>query len=1012
MSIKEMSANGRLAGASKFLLPVICFLILTVTGWARTTTITSLPYTASMAGTNYSETLLVAGTNLVSATNGINFIGHDIVLNLGSDTITFGTGGGDGMYGIAFSGTNPTYNIRIIGGWLLHGVTNDTLTNGVDCVRFARGAHDVLIRGTSMKVTGDNAHCIDHDSDGRLAYNVEIDGGHYWSFCRRYSSREYYDGAVVRISFRSPNGSYNIKIHGIRIWTGPGQGIVTAGGWGVDPPDCRSQVYSCTVSVDHRNDFYLYNQGPNHPVGQSSENAYCIFLSFCAVGSTIHDNVVRSGTNFGGSRGIFMESSQGSPSNYITIYNNDVEIHEGPNIRVGEEYGSFAFRMRPMEGELRYVRVYNNKFVAIGDSVASTRAYGYIPIAFRYSNNISNSYITFQNNIFRAYALTPGPVLTEALSLDGVFNSDSTVIFRNSRYESDHTILKFGDMQGGAANLLFSGDTLRGLANPYAFSTYQVGHLGNNWDCTRNIMSDVTYEGGTPDTNIVFSSGGTLDFSLRRTLTVRVLGRNGLPVQGAAVNATNHYNRLVLTGTTDNNGFVAGPVKYWFESRTQTDSMAFNDFTIRARLQQDSTVISYTVTHSSLPADIVLPNTDGQPGDDLVPPGQIQDLGALPGSDHGRIDLNWTAPGDDGDTGTAAYYVVKYLDELITESNWPQAITVQNPPPPMGGGIPQTFTIDGLPEGLVFFAAIKTFDEADNASPVSNAPMSFSSGIAVPPPLFTQVNEIDSSVNVGAATVSSYLPIFYEFALDEDENFQSPRIEPALISDTVASVTFGDLIPDITYYWRARAMANGLIDSSAWSQSISFNIITGVEMELTADDCIFPRTGDIVQSRIPTFVISGNVSVPSIYVQVADNQQFLTPRESGPIQTVSGQNTEWTPNSPLSLRGAYYWRISSDNILWTSPINFTAEVDVHPYPNPFRVSLGHDRITFTNLPGVCDIDIATVSGGVVKQAKGVGPDDWVWDVRNENGTEVASGVYLYLVEFENGAASGKVMVIR
>src|SRR3972149_10838846 len=146
MSIKEMSANGRLAGAVSFLLVVICFLLLTATGRARTTTITSLPYTASMAGNNYSETLLVAGTNLVSATNGINFIGHDIVLNLGSDTVTFGTGGGDGMYGIAFSGTNPTYNIRIIGGWIIHGVSNDTLTNGVDCVRFVRGAHDVLIR--------------------------------------------------------------------------------------------------------------------------------------------------------------------------------------------------------------------------------------------------------------------------------------------------------------------------------------------------------------------------------------------------------------------------------------------------------------------------------------------------------------------------------------------------------------------------------------------------------------------------------------------------------------------------------------------------------------------------------------------------------------------------------------------------------------------------------------------------------------------------------------------------
>ena len=1013
MSIKRISADGRVAGMGVLPIMAVCMLLVTAQSRATTTTISSLPYTASQAGTNYSETLLVAGTNLASTTNGINFTGHDIVLNLASDTITFGTAGGDNMYGICFSGVNPAYNIRIIGGWLIHGITNDTLTNGVDCVRFARGAHDVLIRRTNMKVSGDNAHCIDHDPDGRLAYNVEIDGGQYWSYCRRYSSREYYDGAAVRICFRSPSGSYNIKIHGIRIWTGPGQGIVTVGGWGSNPPDCRSQVYSCTVSVDHRNDFYLYNQGPNHPVGASSENAYGIFFSFCGIGSTIHDNVVRSGTSYGGSRGIFMESCQGISSNYITVYNNDVDIHEGPNIRVGEGYGSFAFRMRPIDGQLRYVRVFNNRFIAAGDSVANTRAYGYIPIAFRYSNDIASSFIVFDNNYFKAYAITPGPVESEGLSLDGVFNADTTLVFRNNRYESDHTVVKFGDMQGGAANLRFSGDTLRGLTAPYDFSTYQVGHLGNPWDCTHNMATDIGYEGGASDTNIVFSNGGTLDLTLKRVLIVQVIGRNGLPVRNATVTANNHYNRLVLSGTTNDGGVIRGPVSYWFESRTQNDSTAFNNFTIKARLLQDSTVISFTVSSLSPPATVVLANTDGEPGgEDLVPPAAIHDLGALPGGGQGRINLTWTATGDDDTVGTADHYVIKYSDQLITEDNWAQATTVPDPPPPLGGGLPQEFTVISLPEGQVFFVGIKTYDEADNASPISNVPMSFSSGIASPLPLYTQVNEEEGSATLIAEAVESYLPLYYEFALDEDENFGSPRIEPVLTADTVAMVTFAGLLPDTIYYWRCRAMANGQIDSSAWSSSVSFNIVTGVEMDLSAADCIFPSQGSVVQSRYPTFVISGNVMVPEVYIQVADNALFDSPIQSGALPTINGQNTEWQIDRPLATSATFYWRISSNNILWTSPINFAAEVDIHPYPNPFKESQGHSAITFTNLPGVCNIDIATVSGGIVKRAKGVGPNDWVWDVKNDSGNDVTSGVYLYTVDFHNGSASGKVMIIR
>ncbi len=979
---------------------------------ARTTTISSLPYTASMAGTNYSETLLVAGTNLRSTTNGIRFTGHDIVLNLGGDTITFGTNGSDAAYGLQIGGPPNAYNIKIIGGWVIHGITNDTLSDQVDCFRVSAPTHDVLVQGTNMKVSGDNAHCIDYDSGGRSSYNIDINGGQYWNFCRRYRSREYYDGAVIRTSFAGTSGSYNVRIRGVRVWTGPGQGIVCTGSWGSNPGNSRAQVYSCTVSVDHRNDFYPVNQGPNHPIGFSSENAYGLFFSFCGPGTAVHDNVVRSGTSYGGGRGLFMESCQGTTSSPLEIYNNDVDVHEGPNVRVGEGYGCFALRLRPMDGELKNIRVYNNRFIVAGDSVRSTTSYGYIPEALRYSNSISNSNVWFDNNLFKAYAITPGPVESYAITFDGVSGVDSTFKVRNNRFESDHVVVKYGNMNSGASNILLQNDTLRVITPAYQKQTYQVGHLGNNWNNSGNKVIDGAYEGAASDTNIIFTVGGTSDLKLNKTITIQVTGRNGLPVSGATVTAINHYNRSVLTGTTNSDGIYRGVVSYWFESRTATDSTAFNSFTVRARRNTDSTTMTYNVNWSCPAAAIRLNNTDGQGGGDITPPSAIMDLGAVPGLDHGQIRLNWTAPGDDGLNGAASEYVLKYSSSAITEQSWPEATVFENPPSPVEGGFSQWFEMSGFPEGEAFFLAIKSYDDADNASPISNVPRSYAAGVRQPNPINAIVDRHDGTAVLFAATVPSYLPLFYEFALDTSDDFENPRRQVAVMADTAASVVYDSLLPGVNYHWRCRAIASDGSDSSAWSRDMAFDIATGIIMPLTSADCLFPSEGTTIETRKPVFSVRSAPEVSEIFIQVADNPTFRSPVSSGAITMRPGGTTEWQITDGLPYSGSYYWRVSSDNVVWTPPVRFTASIDIHPYPNPYKASEGHRGITFTNLPGGCRIDIATISGDIVKEADGIGPDDWVWDVKNDSGTDVSSGVYLYLVEFERGSTSGKVMVIR
>ena len=87
----------------------------------------------------------------------------------------------------------------------------------------------------------------------------------------------------------------------------------------------------------------------------------------------------------------------------------------------------------------------------------------------------------------------------------------------------------------------------------------------------------------------------------------------------------------------------------------------------------------------------------------------------------------------------------------------------------------------------------------------------------------------------------------------------------------------------------------------------------------------------------------------------------------------------------------------------------------HPFPTPFMPSQGHDRITFSSLPPEVTIKIYTLSGHLVKTLKKSDPSDrLVWmPVANDQGSTLASGVYLFIVK-QTGAdeKKGKLMIIR
>lgn len=105
--------------------------------------------------------------------------------------------------------------------------------------------------------------------------------------------------------------------------------------------------------------------------------------------------------------------------------------------------------------------------------------------------------------------------------------------------------------------------------------------------------------------------------------------------------------------------------------------------------------------------------------EDTTPPAAINDLNSVI-SDHESVTIFWTSPGNDGNSGLASYYEVRYSESVIDDSNWESASLLSNPPLPEIAGTVQSAKIDGLEIATSYYFAIKTFDENDNVSQLSN----------------------------------------------------------------------------------------------------------------------------------------------------------------------------------------------------------------------------------------------------------------------------------------------------
>jgi hypothetical protein len=126
----------------------------------------------------------------------------------------------------------------------------------------------------------------------------------------------------------------------------------------------------------------------------------------------------------------------------------------------------------------------------------------------------------------------------------------------------------------------------------------------------------------------------------------------------------------------------------------------------------------YAITGSDV-FRMQLSTADAMPGSvDLIAPGQITDL-TFNSVSTSTLTLNWSAPGDDNNSGTAASYDIRYSTSTLSESNFATATPASGMPTPSLAGTVEGLNMSSLEASTTYYFAIKASDEAFNTSTIS-----------------------------------------------------------------------------------------------------------------------------------------------------------------------------------------------------------------------------------------------------------------------------------------------------
>lgn len=170
---------------------------------------------------------------------------------------------------------------------------------------------------------------------------------------------------------------------------------------------------------------------------------------------------------------------------------------------------------------------------------------------------------------------------------------------------------------------------------------------------------------------------------------------------------------------------------------------------------------------------------------------------------------------------------------------------------------------------------------------------------------------------------------------------------------------------------------------------------------------------------------------------------FLSPHGNVEVRflypSADGENVDVGSGTKLRARTLSVYRLNEEKALWvrlpSSRVDLNArsvtvsapglgvfsvsgQMDTrletaYAYPVPFRGERGDSAITFGDLAEVATVRVFSLPGRLIKTLEEKdGDGELVWDVRDEEGDPLSSGVYFYLIESPTDKKRGKLVILR
>lgn len=659
-------------------------------------------------------------------------------------------------------------------------------------------------------------------------------------------------------------------------------------------------------------------------------------------------------------------------------------------------------------------------------------------------------------------ALKAASATENTVTLSWTAPGDDSTSGRASQYDVRYALSPITDANWNAATQATGepapGDagtiesfTVTGLTpgTTYYFAAKAADEIPN-WSALSNVVSQTTTQESTPPAAVANLSGSNVTAN-----TVNLMwtapGDDGSVGTASSYDIRYSTSQAVLQGWTSATQLPNEPVPTaagTTQSHTATGLTPNTTYYFALRAADE--VPNWSPTSNIISITTAVEQTA---------PANVTNL--LAGSPTASsIQLTWTAPGDDGATGTASQYDVRYSTAPITAANFASASQASGEPSPKVAGSAETFTVSGLSAATTYYFALKTADEVPNWSGLSNVVSGATSTETVPPANVTTLSVITPARTTltllwlapgddgTTGTASLYdirystSPISTGSSWNNATQVQNER--PPLSAGTPETLTVTNLTEATTYYFALRT-ADEVPNWSGLS-NVPFGTTATDQTPPAAINDLEASTGteqgtvDLTWTAPGDDGFLGRVALYEIryaYQSITDaNWHQATVCQTPPAPVNSGLRQS-TTLAGLEPGRVYFFGVKAfDDAVNSSGLSNVdsaiAKLDLvldtdedgdglpddyvlsQNYPNPFnpsteiRVALprsAHAQLTVFNTAGQ---EVATLLDSDLS----AGEHEITWDGRDQRGQPVATGVYYYRLAANDRVETKKMMLLK